>query len=88
MTDTNPNQSNQNGSITVGDISHSQQVAVGTNIYMNVYPTNVRNQRNHAVLRQAVNRFWLDGVLKSSLYKEVRIRLNLDENADAADNRP
>ena len=88
MIDTNPNQSNQTSSITVGDISRSQQVAIGTNIYMNVDPTNVRNQRNHAVLRQAVNRFWIDGVLKSSLYKEVRIRLKLDENADAVDNRP
>lgn len=46
-----------------------------------------RNRRNHQVMRQLVRSFWIDGVLKSSLYNEVLIRLNLEEKPDAVDNR-
>jgi len=94
MTDKNPDQPNSNNQISVGNIHGSTAVAIGANIQQNVHieqridRIDARNQRNHTVLRQAVNRFWLDGVLKNSLYKEVRIRLKLDENADAVDNRP
>ncbi|MEM7532376.1 MAG: pentapeptide repeat-containing protein [Chloroflexota bacterium] len=51
-------------------------------------PKNVRNQKNHAVLRQVVYKFWVDGVLRNSLFNEVRIRLNLAIQPDAVDNRP
>lgn len=51
-------------------------------------PADRRNQRNHAVLRQAVRRFWIEGVLHSSLYNAVLIRLGLDARLDAVDNRP
>jgi len=47
-----------------------------------------RNQRNHTVLRQAVGRFWIDRVPKSSLYNEMFIRLGPESNPDAVDNRP
>lgn len=51
-------------------------------------PANRRNQRNHEALRQAVRRFWIEGVLHSSLYNAVLIRLGLDPRPDAVDNRP
>lgn len=51
-------------------------------------PTNVRNQRNHQVMRHLVSSFWIDGVLKHSLYNEVLIRLNLEKHPSAVDNRP
>lgn len=35
-----------------------------------------------------MRRFWVDGVLKGSLYNEVRIRLGLDAHPEAVDNRP
>lgn len=50
--------------------------------------TDIRNQRNHKMLRQMVRSFWVNGVLKSSLYKEVLIRLNIEEKTDVVDNRP
>ncbi|MEM7534590.1 MAG: hypothetical protein AAF639_20585 [Chloroflexota bacterium] len=94
MTDKIPEQPNPNNQISVGDIDKST-VAIGdrinqniTHIHQYIDRQDARNQRNHAILRQAVNRFWVDGVLKSSLYQEVRIRLKLDENGDAVDNRP
>ena len=71
------------------------QVNVGGDVYGGIRITeqridrdDARNQRNHGVLRQAVRRFWIDGVLKSSLYKEMLIRLGLESNPDAVDNRP
>ncbi len=51
-------------------------------------PSDARNQRNHKAMRQLVRTFWVDGVLKHSLYKEVLIRLNVEEKPDAVDNRP
>lgn len=42
-------------------------------------PADARNQRNHKVMRQLVRTFWIDGVLKSSLYNEVLIRLNMEK---------
>ncbi|MEZ4673910.1 MAG: hypothetical protein R2932_06655 [Caldilineaceae bacterium] len=39
-----------------------------------------RNRRNHQVMRQR-GKFRIDGVLKSSLYNEVLIRLNMEEIA-------
>ncbi len=51
-------------------------------------PKDAKNQRNHAVMRQLVRKFWIDGVLKSSLYNEVLIRLNLTEQPKAVENRP
>ena len=59
-----------------------------TVIVQRLDPTDARNQRNHKMLRQMVRSFWVDGVLKHSLYKEVLIRLNLEEHPDAVDNRP
>ncbi|MEM7535374.1 MAG: hypothetical protein AAF639_24565, partial [Chloroflexota bacterium] len=67
MTDKIPEQPKPNNQISVGDIDKST-VAIGENInqtitiHQHIDPTNACNQRNHAVLRQAVNRFWLDGV--------------------------
>ncbi|MEZ4714403.1 MAG: NACHT domain-containing protein [Caldilineaceae bacterium] len=51
-------------------------------------PTDARNQRNHAIMRQLVRSFWIDGVLRHSLYNEILLRLNLEERPDAVDNRP
>lgn len=51
-------------------------------------PKDAKNQRNHAAMRKLVRKFWIDGVLKSSLYNEVLIRLNLAEQPKAVDNRP
>lgn len=51
-------------------------------------PADVRNQRNHAALRHMVRTFWIDGVLKHSLYNEVLVRLDLAERPNAVDNRP
>jgi hypothetical protein len=48
----------------------------------------IRNQCNHKTMRQLVRTFWIDGVLKHSLYKEVLIRLNIQERPSAVDNRP
>ena len=56
--------------------------------YPRLNPEDARNQRNHKMLRQMVRSFWVDGVLKSSLYNEVLIRLNLEKKPDAVDNRP
>ncbi|MEM7537312.1 MAG: NACHT domain-containing protein [Chloroflexota bacterium] len=78
----------------MGNIDNSIAVATGEVVDMTVTinqyidPNNVRNQRYHKVLRQAVNQFWIKGVLKSSLYREVRIRLKLDEQPHAVDNQP
>ncbi|MEM7132069.1 MAG: NACHT domain-containing protein [Chloroflexota bacterium] len=40
------------------------------------------------MMRQMVRKFWIDGVLKSSLHNEILIRLNLEECPEAVDNRP
>ncbi|MEM7533141.1 MAG: hypothetical protein AAF639_13255 [Chloroflexota bacterium] len=93
MTETYPTQpDNPASAISASNVSHSQNVAVGTNIYMNAQPPTIdpadkQNQKNHAVLRQAVNRFWVHGVLKHSLYNEARIRLGLSQRTDAV-NQP
>ena len=57
-------------------------------IQQHLDPADLRNQHNHKALRQAVRRFWIDGVLKHSLYNEVLIRLGLDARPQAVDNRP
>ncbi|MEM7537488.1 MAG: NACHT domain-containing protein, partial [Chloroflexota bacterium] len=93
MTDKSQNQSSESGdTISVGNISDSQNVIVGNHNQINVNTTpppinttDKTNQRNHNVLRQAVHLFWVKGVLHSSLYHEVRIRLGLDQRADAVD---
>jgi len=57
---------------------------------ININPPNrddAKNQRNHAALRDAVRVFWVNGVLKNSLYNELLIRLDLDQQPDAV-NRP
>lgn len=51
-------------------------------------PADAHNQRNHAKLRQKVRLFWIDGVLKHSLYNEQFIRLNMDESSELVVNRP
>ncbi|MEM7129824.1 MAG: hypothetical protein AAF702_26055 [Chloroflexota bacterium] len=68
-----------------GQAVHGPQINVaGDYIDQRITRTDARNQRNHAVLRQV----WIDGVLKSSLYNEMLIRLGLESNPDAVDNRP
>jgi len=57
-------------------------------IQQHLDPDALRDQRNLAALRKTVSRFWIDGVLKHSLYNEVLIRLGLDARPQAVDNRP
>lgn len=74
----------QSGQTVLGNQTNS-----ATSIHLTrLDPANRRNQRNHAVLRQAVRRFWIEGVLHSSLYNAVLIRLGLDLQPGAVDNRP
>ena len=47
-----------------------------------------QNRKNLSVMRQAVRKFWIEGVLDKSLYNEALIRLNMAERAGAVDNRP
>lgn len=65
-----------------GDEVHGNKV-----IIQRLDPADARNQRNHKAMRQLVKSFWIDGVLKHSLYREVLIRLNVKEKSDAVDNR-
>ncbi|MBV7334631.1 NACHT domain-containing protein [Chloroflexi bacterium TSY] len=51
-------------------------------------PSDARNQRNHEALRKMVFSFWVDGVLKFSLYNGILIHLNMEYRSDAVDNRP
>ncbi|MEZ4736626.1 MAG: NACHT domain-containing protein [Caldilineaceae bacterium] len=77
--------------VAAGDQIRDSVVITGDNnqvITQRLDPKDAKNQRNHAVMRQLVRRFWIDGVLKSSLYNEVLIRLNLTEQPKAVDNRP
>ena len=72
-----------------GQVVRGNQINVaGDYIDQRITRTDARNQHNHTVLRQAVRRFWVDSVLKSSLYNEMLIRLGLESNPDAVDNRP
>ena len=71
------------GDKVTGDIVMGDKV-----IIQRLDPADARNQRNHAALRKMVRSFWIDGVLKSSLYNEVLIRLNMEKRPDAVDNRP
>ena len=69
-----------------GQIVHGSQVNVGGTVEGGIHLTRLdlddaRNQRNHAVLRQLVHSFWIDGVLKHSLYHEVLIRLKMERSA-------
>ena len=56
--------------------------------------SDTRSQRNHAALRKAVRIFWIDGVddvggvLKNSLYNELLLRLDMEQQPDAVNNRP
>lgn len=94
---TNPQPSTQQTQgdvhITVGDITDSKAVAIGQNITQNITINRIdyddaRNMRNHAVLRQAVYQFWVQGVLHHSLYHEVQLRLRVNVRPDAVDNEP
>lgn len=78
-------------SVSVGDVHGDikDSIIVGRDVHIHrLDPADVRNQRNHRALRQLVKSFWIDGVLKHSLYNEVLIRLNLQEQPDRVDNRP
>ncbi|MEZ4730214.1 MAG: NACHT domain-containing protein [Caldilineaceae bacterium] len=48
----------------------------------------IRNQRYHTILRQSVRRFWIEGVLKSSLCNEILLRLDLEDRSATVDSRP
>lgn len=77
--------------VTAGDQIRDSVIITGDHnqvITQRLDPKDAKNQRNHAVMRQLVRKFWIDGVLKSSLYNEVLIRLNLQEQSDKVDNRP
>lgn len=76
-----------------GQIVHGDQINVAGDVLGNVIlkrlnPVDIRNQRNHTALRQMVRTFWIDGVLKHSLYNEILIRLNVENRSDLVDNRP
>ena len=80
----------QGGAYVEGTVNTGGGPFIGRDWIQNIFGSSeeVRNQRNHQVMRQLVRKFWIDGVLKSSLYNEVLIRLNLEERPDAVDNRP
>jgi hypothetical protein len=73
------------GNVTVhGDL-------IGRDKIVNIHPPSreeIQNRKNLSVMRQAVRKFWIEGVLDKSLYNEALIRLNMAERADAVDNRP
>jgi len=64
----------------------SNGVVIGNNdgtVYINTSKSeNTRARRNHKALRDAVRIFWIDGVLKKSLYNELLIRLDLAQKPD------
>jgi len=76
------------GSINTGggDVIGRDKIDI-TNI-TRLDPSDARAQRNHAALRDAVRIFWVDGVLKNSLYNELLIRLDMEQQPDAVNNRP
>jgi hypothetical protein len=98
--DREPNQQNKMGSSsTDGSLDqrwqsvYGDQINVAGNVLGDVIlsrlnPNDIRNQRNHAMLRQRVRSFWIDGVLRHSLYSEVLIQHNLKDRSDLVDNRP
>ncbi|MEZ4730277.1 MAG: NACHT domain-containing protein [Caldilineaceae bacterium] len=73
-----------------GQTIHGDQInAAHDNIIQpHLDPAAIRNQRNHAVLRQKVYSFWIEGVLQHSLYSEVLIRLNVAQRTDLVNNQP
>jgi len=71
--------------ITHGDEVHGDKYVITPAPVVD--PRTPREQRNHAALRDAVRVFWVDGVLKNSLYNELLIRLDLDQQPGAV-NRP
>jgi GTPase SAR1 family protein len=79
--------------ISVGDISGSAAVAVGTgaqataHIYYQAPPTPLdrQQQRNRRAMLAKVKAIWIDGLLEQSLAKELRIDLDLTEQPDAVD---
>ncbi len=79
----------EGGAYVEGNVNSGRHF-IGRDWVQNIFGSNeeVRNRRNHKVMRQLVRSFWIDGVLKSSLYNEVLIRLNMEERPKAVDNRP
>lgn len=78
------------GVLNTGVINTSGGDVVGRDkiVIQRLDPADARNQRDHAKLRQKVRLFWIDGVLKHSLYNEQFIHLNIDESSELVDNRP
>lgn len=74
--------------IVHGDEIHGDKIVAEQVIIQRLDQSDARNLRNHAALRNMVRSFWVDGVLKSSLYNEVLIRLNMEARPDAVDNQP
>lgn len=71
----------QGGQINVaGDV-------LGDIILNRLDPDNLRNQRNHAALRQMVRSFWIDDVLKTTLYAAGKIEVQLDLRTDLVNNQ-
>jgi DNA polymerase III delta prime subunit len=80
----------EGGSYLAGNINIASGDFVGRDkiVIHRLDPADARNQRNHKALRHLVRSFWIDGVLKHSLYREVLIRLSMKEHPNAVDNRP
>ncbi len=79
------------GLVNTGNIGTAGGDFVGRDkviIQQRLDATELLNQRKHIFLSQTVRRFWIDGVLKHSLYNEVLIRLGLDARPEAVNNRP
>jgi len=80
--------------ITVGDISHSIGVAIGTGSSASVTiqqppsEAELRDQNNRHTLRQMVKKFWIEGVLEHSLNHEAALQLNLGDRSNLVENRP
>jgi len=79
--------------ITVGDISHSIGVAIGTGASASVTiqqppsEAELRDQNNRHTLRQMVRKFWIEGVLEHSLNHEAALQLNLSDRSNLVENR-
>lgn len=73
--------------IYIGD--DASNVIVGKDITVQRLDyADAHNQRNHAILRQQVRKFWIDSVLHGSLYREILIHLQMEDVSSAVDNQP
>jgi eukaryotic-like serine/threonine-protein kinase len=86
-----PNINTQGGAAVSGNVNTGGGNFIGRdqiNINQTLSREEIQNRRNLSVMRKVVRSFWIDGVLKHSLYQETLIRLNMQDRSDMVDNRP